>query len=266
MKYTRYDLKNKKNNLVFFLSVISIVLVLALVFGTIISKLFIKGNNDNAVIKNVSKENTLKKDSTKQDVAKQNVVKQDVANKDSKKTENKSYKSNRALESDITNYTIIQCGVFSKKENAEILKKQIKKFGEAFVVNEDNKFKTILGVYNKEETEKIVKIFENSKKEYVKTNIVITPKDKCDIQICELLDASMQVVHKLSQEDVKGVKTKELKTWTENLENIDKSSTNYSLLVSIKNNINNFPETLSKENVIKEKSFIYNTLKKMDKK
>lgn len=254
MKYTRYDLKNKKNNFVFFLSVISIILILALVFGTLISKMFIKDNN-NAVIKNVTKQNEEKKNVNKKE-AKQNT----------KETKSENCENEKYVKGDITNYTIIQCGVFSKKENAEVLKKELAKLGEAFIVNEDNKFKTILGVYNKEETEKIIKILENNKKEYVKINVEITPKDKCDMQICELIDANMQIVHKLSQDDVKGVKTKELKTWAGKLESIDKNSTNYSVLALIKNNIKNFPETLSKESLVKEKSFICNVLKKMYKK
>ncbi|MCY6370754.1 SPOR domain-containing protein [Clostridium ganghwense] len=241
MKYTRYDLKKKNNNLILFIIIIIGILILAFVSGTIISDIFIKGAGDNKVKKNTQNEVQMKQINEKGD--------------------NKNLQQPSL--SDISSFVAIQCGAFSNKDNAQALKIELSKFGKAFSVEEEEKIKVILGIYSEKECSNIINSLKNDKKEYSRVKFELEPKDPCDMQICEMIDANLQIIHKLYDNKVKSVQTKQIKEWVSNLKNVDKNSTNYKLFLSLKDNINKLPEEISKDEIDKQNIFIYNVLKEI---
>lgn len=238
MKYTRYDLKKKNNNFMFFIIVTVAILILAFVSGTILSNIFIKG--DNQAKKSTPKENQGK------------VIEKKEESSNNKETEQKI--------SDITSFSAIQCGAFTNKDNAQGLKMELYKFGKAFFVEDGNKIKVILGIYSEKEALNVIKNLEADGREYSRKNFKPELKDSCDMQICEMIDANLQIIHKLYDDKVKSVQTKQIKEWAANLKEVDKNSSNYKLLLEIKDNINKLPEEISKNDIEKHNIFIYNVL------
>ncbi|MCY6957787.1 SPOR domain-containing protein [Clostridium brassicae] len=238
MKYTRYDMKRKNNNLVFFIVIIAGILIFAFIAGTIISNFFIKDKNNS--IK--PSENSPKKNTE--------IIKKET---------NKNEKNQENVEN-ITEYSAIQCGVFSNKDNAETLKQELNQFGKTFLVNEGDKVKVIFGIYSQKEEEKVLKLLDSKKKEYSKIKFNIQPKDECDIQICKLIDANLQIIHKLDDSKVKAVHTNQIKEWSSKLEETNKEGENYKALIELKNNINNLPKEMSKEHIEQQNAFLYKVL------
>ncbi len=238
MKYTRYDLKKKNNNFMFFIIVIVTILILAFISGTILSNIFIKGDNQ-------AKKSTSNKNNG-------NIIEKKEDSLNNKETEQKI--------SDINSFSAIQCGVFTNKDNAEVLKTELSKFGKAFLVEDGNKIKVILGIYSEKEALDVIKRLEADGKEYSRKNFKPELKDSCDVQICEIIDANLQIIHKLYDDKVKSVQTKQIKEWAANLKEVDKNGSNYKLLLEIKDNINKLPKEISKNDIDKQNIFIYNVL------
>ncbi|MCY6354952.1 SPOR domain-containing protein [Clostridium sp. ZS2-4] len=241
MKYTRYDLKKKNNNFMVFIIVIAVILILAFVCGTILSDIFLKRDNK-------SKKSTQEGNQSK-------VI--------DKKEENPNNKESEYTISDITSFSAIQCGVFTNKDNAQGLKVELSEFGKSFFVEDGNKIKVILGIYSEKEALTVIKKLENDGKEYSRKNFKSELKDSCDMQICEMVDANLQIIHKLYDDKVKSVHTKQIKEWAANLKEVDKNSSNYKVLLQIKDNINKLPEEISKNDIEKQNIFIYHVLNQL---
>jgi hypothetical protein len=67
------------------------------------------------------------------------------------------------------------------------------------------------------------KRLEADGKEYSRKNFKPELKDSCDVQICEIIDANLQIIHKLYDDKVKSVQTKQIKEWAANLKEVDKN-------------------------------------------
>ncbi|AUN11997.1 hypothetical protein RSJ21_16065 [Clostridium botulinum] len=233
MRYTRYDIKKKnKSNFTFFLT-IALVLVLAFILGTVIFNLFSPSN--------IKKGNT----STKNNI---NVVK----NKDNK-TSN-------------SNYIAIQRGVYAKKENVSEVLNSLKPYGNIFTVEDNGKTRVFLGIYEEDEGIKLMKKLTDNKVDNSKITFVMNKKDLCDAEISEIITAYIKVVNKLSEKDVKSVKTEEIKKWMSSLDKVDKNSSNIKTLNNLKEHINKLPKDLTKDQASKSYIFIYNTLKEVNNK
>lgn len=68
-----------------------------------------------------------------------------------------------------------------------------------------------------------------------KVTFIMNKKDLCDAEISEIITAYIKVVNKLSEKDVKSVKTEEIKKWMSSLDKVDKNSSNIKTLNNLKN-------------------------------
>lgn len=233
MRYTRYDIrKRNKSNFTFFL-IITLVLVLAFILGTVIFNLVSPSN--------IKKGNTITKDNT-------NVVK-------SKDNKNNS-----------SNYIVIQRGIYAKKENASGVLNSLKPYGNIFTVEDSGKTRVFLGIYEEDEGVKLMKKLTDNKIDNSKITFIINKKDLCDAEISEIITAYIKVINKLSEKDVKSVKTEEIKKWISSLDKVDKDSSNIKTLNNLKEHINKLPKDLTKDQASKSYIFIYNILKEMNNK
>ncbi|MDU1322479.1 MAG: hypothetical protein E6931_13330 [Clostridium botulinum] len=233
MRYTRYDIrKRNKSNFTFFL-IITLVLVLAFILGTVIFNLVSPSN--------IKKGNTITKDNT-------NVVK------------SKDNKSNSS------NYIIIQRGIYAKKENVSGVLNSLKPYGNIFTVEDNGKTRVFLGIYEEDEGIKLMKKLTDNKIDNSKMTFVINKKDLCDAEISEIITAYIKVVNKLSEKDVKSVKTEEIKKWVSSLDKVEKDSSNIKTLNNLKEHINKLPKDLTKDQSSKSYIFIYNILKEINNK
>ncbi|AYF53299.1 SPOR domain-containing protein [Clostridium botulinum] len=236
MKYTRYDLKknNRKNNGIFFIVLICVILILAFLSGTMISNLFIKKPKQN------------------DDFGKKAV--QNITEKNNNKNKDKSVR-------EINDFIIIQCGVFANAENANILKEKLKSYGNPFIVKENEKNKVILGIYSVVEFQNIEKLLTQDKIELTKVNIKPDLSSKANLQIAQIIDAQLQILHKFSNNKVKSVQTKQVKDWCSNLEQVDKNEKNYDILNKLKDNIKKLPQEITKEKLEEINSYLYKNIK-----
>ncbi|EDU35839.1 hypothetical protein B2H94_13640 [Clostridium sporogenes] len=233
MRYTRYDIrKRNKSNFTFFL-IITLVLVLAFILGTVIFNLVSPSN--------IKKGNTITKDNT-------NVVK------------SKDNKSNSS------NYIIIQRGIYAKKENVSGVLNSLKPYGNIFTIEDNGKTRVFLGIYEEDEGIKLMKKLTDNKIDNSKMTFVINKKDLCDAEISEIITAYIKIVNKLSEKDVKSVKTEEIKKWVSSLDKVEKDSSNIKTLNNLKEHINKLPKDLTKDQSSKSYIFIYNILKEINNK
>ncbi len=233
MKYTRYNYKPpKKNNN--FIIVITLTLIAAIALGTIFSKLIPK-NNANTSVNDKTTKVSLQKDTK--------------VNKDS------AAASKATSDSNIKDYVAIQCGVFSTKASALLLKNSLTEFGTPFIIEEGKLNRVLLGVYPKDAADTIIKQLIAKKISYAKINFKLVGKDSTSAQTNEIISADIKILNKLSEKDTKAIQTVELKKWMGSLKGAEEKSKNYGALTQIKSYITALPQELKKETT--EAGYVY---------
>lgn len=230
MRYTRYDIKKKKNDNVTFLFAIIVVLILSFVIGTIIFQALFKNNMNIPALNN----------------------------RNSDSTSNVSYE-----EKDAVKFIVIQGGVYEAKQNVDITKTALSVYGNPFSIDEQKNTRVLLGIYSDKNAEEVVKKLNEKAVENSKIIFEVKRTDACNTEICEIIDANLQILNALDDKNVQAVQTAGLKKWCSTLNNVEASSKNYAILVELKNYINNLPAEVVKEKVPDNYVFLYNTLKKM---
>ena len=245
MRYTRYNYKppKKTNN---FMMVIILTLIAAIALGTIFSKLLPKNNNANTSVEDKSANPGLEEKGDVSDISDDGV---DVSKVNS--------------ETNVKDYVAIQCGVFSKKENALVLKNSLMQFGTPFIIEEDNLSRVLFGIYPKDGIDVIIKELKDNKIECVKINFQLIGRDITSAQINEMISADIEILNKLSEKDTKAVQTVEFKKWLSSLEGAEEKSESYSDMTEIKTYLTAMPAELKKENTEKEYIYIYKFIKKL---
>lgn len=229
MKYTRYDLKRKERTSNCFLLCLIGVLIGSVLIGTVISKLFFENINST------------------------------IANK------NKNYNVDSVQASEKVEFTLIQCGVFSKKENAEELIGQLNKIGKSFEIEDGNKIRVFFGIYNKTEDAKAgAKLLQDNKFDENNISISVSKDNNCDIQIIDIISADLEVFNKLSDNKVKAIGTDDLKKWTGKLKKPEDNK-NTEVLNELKAYIKKLPNQVTKDNINENQLFIYKQLKNLKK-
>lgn len=234
MKYTRYNIKsNKKDKFLFSFIVISI-LIIAFLIGTIISNVFIKKDGTTLV--------DLKKVPTAQSGKNNNVfVKESTAEK----------------------YVLIQFGMFKNKNYADELKTQLASKQNVYYIQDGDKIRVVDGIFTQESGEKIIKELNNKKLQNSKMTLQIEKKDLCNTEIAEMVNAYISILDKLSEKNIKGIQTEQLKKWIKNIKIPNNDSKNYTTFIELKNNINNMPQKLTKSNIQMSYQFLYKILKEV---
>jgi hypothetical protein len=232
MKYTRYDIKRKNNNNFIFGFVLIGTLVFAFLIGTVISNIFIK-NSTIGDLPEQPKENAAE------------VVRVDENKKNIR-------------------YVAVQGGVFSKPENAEVVKNTLSEVGNPFTVLDTKGTRVFLGIFKEENALEAIKVLNEKTIPNSKLLFDIEVKDNCDYAITEILSAELDILSKLADKNIKSIQTEELKKWcAEELKEVDSNSKNAAVFNSLKEHINSLPMELEKNKTSEIYTYIYDTLKKM---
>lgn len=228
MKYTRYNYKNKKNDVLILFATLLFIAVTSILLGTLLSNMFIK---DSEGIKN-------------------NAITPGV-------------EANKNIEVSSVKFVALQCGYFEQKENAEELKNKIKNLVIPFSISDNNKIRIMAGIYDEKEAVNVIKTLKDNSIDSAKMVFEISKSDECNSEIIEIINAKIEVLTKLKEKDVKSIKIEDLKKWTSSLKDVDKNSKNYSLLNGLKKYINELPNELTKEKVEDIYINLYNILYKL---
>jgi hypothetical protein len=244
VRYTRYNYKpQRKNNN--FMIVIILTLIAAITLGTIFSRLLLKNSEPNTGAEGKTTNIELQKDS---ELNKENV---DV--------------SKVISENQTKDYVAIQCGAYTKNENALVLKNKLIKFGTPFIIEEDNLNKVLLGVYPSGSIDSVMKQLNEDKIDYVKVKLQLISKDRANAQTSEMISADIKILNKLSEKDTKSIQTVELKKWLGSLESSLEKNEGYKDMNEIKSYLTALPEELKREKAEQEYIYIYKFIKKLIK-
>ena len=235
MRYTRYNYKApKKNNN--FIIIITLTLIAAIALGTIFSKLLPNNTKGTSVVDKNTKV-SLEKDG--------------------------SNASKSTPAGNIKDYVALQCGVYSSKEGALLLKDSLTEFGTPFIIEEDNLNKVLVGIYPSDGIDSVVKQLNAKKISFVKVNYQLNAADLTSAQTNEMISANIEILNKLSEKDTKGIQTAKLKKWMLTLKGEDKKSKNYSNMNEIKVYLTALPDEFKKEKTEEGYIYIYKFIKKL---
>ena len=113
----------------------------------------------------------------------------------------------------LPNIIVLQCGYFSKEENAKELVSSLLKYCEPFIVEDDGKYRVIAGIYNEDEGTKKIQEFKSNNIEVTKINLNLQYNGLENKKIIELANGFLTIIDKLQDNTVKSIKTEEFKAW-----------------------------------------------------
>ncbi len=221
MRYTKYQYKKKSNGINFLTSVVMMIVgagAIGLIVGTMIFNT-VWGNK------------LMKIGGTSQEVVADETVKKE------------------AFES-------VQCGYFSKEENANKVLESLGKSYNSFVVKDEDKFRVLAGVFTGEEGDKALKELKEKGIEAAKVKFTLNEEDKVQEQISAISDGYFKIVTTLKNNEVKAVSTSEFKGWTKELPEITEGDKT-EIIGQFKKHIEELPSELKKENLTDELKYIY---------
>lgn len=160
------------------------------------------------------------------------------------------------------NYICIQTGVYTDADNAQEAFKTISPLGNPFTVTEDGNTRVLLGIYTKEQGEKIIQQMNEKSIPNSKFAYKITNEGLCSAEIGEIINANIVVLNRLCESDVKAVEVKDLKSWSKSLKAVDKKSKDFDTLDKLKKYISSLPDEITKDKANENYKFIYTILKK----
>lgn len=245
MGYTRYNYKpRKKQGGNFFLGGV-IIILLAIVIGLLLGKvLFPVGDEENKVIvedKEYNKEND--KINVNAEESKDTEASTGILKKDEKKE-----------------FTIIQCGVYSKIKNAEKALSEIPSSFNKLIIEEKGKFRVIAGIYPKEKADKISDELNKKKITNVKINCNYYINDKDEKITYEIITGFMKILNKLENTQVRSVNTTEFKKWMSELLKNSNNKIENQEIINLKKHIEKLPKELDRKGAKKSLEFIYKML------
>ncbi|MDO4535787.1 MAG: hypothetical protein Q4B63_08275 [Clostridium perfringens] len=264
MKYTRYDLniKKRKNERKKMLVSILSVIVIALVVGVGLYKFIILPTmGDGSINKLLSNEGkgtgTNGGDNLgggNQDGASATAPLENDSNKEAQQTNTTVTQSGGKED-----YIMIQCGVYSKEDGAKTVLSELQKVALGTIIEEDGKYRVVSYIGSESEGDSIVTTLESNNITTSKAKFSIVKSDNCNNKIAEMLNGYIQILNKLDDEGVSGVKTAEFKEWTNALEE-DTNDTNVSVFKELKENINALGEEITKNDLESAYNAIYKVL------
>ncbi|MGL5352131.1 MAG: SPOR domain-containing protein [Clostridium sp.] len=161
-------------------------------------------------------------------------------------------------------YTTVQCGYFSKEENANKVLESLGKSYNSFISKEDDKFRVLAGVFTEEDGDAVVADLKSKGIESAKIKFTLNEEDKVEGQISAIADGYFKIVSTLKDSEVKSLSTTEFKVWAKELPEITEGEKKEAVN-EFKNHIEQLPSDLKKENLTDELKYIYTILIKFKK-
>ena len=230
MRYTRYEYK-KHGKLKFMMSIV-VVITVSIGSGLCISKVIFS-----------SKETLGNNVQTSQN-----------------KGNNVQTSQNKNNSVQVNGIIALQCGYYSKKENADVCIPTISSYCEPFVIEENGNYRVIAGLYNDEIGMKKLEELKSKGIDVAKVTINL-PIDTLDSKkFLQVVEGFLQITSKLEESDVKSVKTAEFKTWVNNIIN-DGKEIESKKLKDLNNYVESLPEEITKSNSANSVKILYSIIK-----
>ncbi|MCQ2022418.1 SPOR domain-containing protein [Clostridium butyricum] len=154
----------------------------------------------------------------------------------------------------------LQCGYYSKKENADISIPTISSYCQPFVVEENGNYRVIAGLYDDELGMKKLDELKGKGIDVAKVSIQIPTDTLEGKKIFQIVEGFLQITSKFEESDVKSVKTADFKTWVDGIIN-DGNSIQSEKLKDIQSYVQSLPDEISKSNSADSIQSLYTLIK-----
>ncbi len=235
MKYTKYQYK-KKNNGIKLLTSLLMTTLSAISIGLLAAWLLLK------VIPNI--DGLKEVNSTPQ-------------------IEENNNKENTSSNEEVERFTLIQCGYFSKEENAkQVLNGMNSDFNSFIVKDAEGKYRVLAGITTEENSSTLMQKLKEKGIENIKVNLDLNKNDEVENQISAITAGYLEILDTAGKEEVKEVNTSDFKKWTNDLEELSDSD-KIEVLKEYKEHIKALPESINKNNIVSELEYVYSILSKI---
>lgn len=154
----------------------------------------------------------------------------------------------------------LQCGYYSKKENADVSIPTISSYCQPFVVEENGNYRVIAGLYDDELGMKKLDELKGKGIDVAKVSIQIPTDTLEGKKIFQIVEGFLQITSKFEESDVKSVKTADFKTWVDGIIN-DGNSIQSEKLKDIQSYVQSLPDEISKSNSADSVQSLYTLIK-----
>lgn len=154
----------------------------------------------------------------------------------------------------------LQCGYYSKKENADISIPTISSYCQPFVVEENGNYRVIAGLYDDELGMKKLDELKGKGIDVAKVSIQIPTDTLEGKKIFQIVEGFLQITSKFEESDVKSVKTADFKTWVDGIIK-DGNSIQSEKLKDIQSYVQSLPDEISKSNSADSVQSLYTLIK-----
>lgn len=224
MRYTKYQYKKKSNGINFLTSLVMMILgagAIGIIVGTIIYNTVLGGKEINPV------------------------------------SQDQSSINNAVGEKEV--FASVQCGVFSKEENAKKVLDNLGKDYNSFIVKEEDKFRVLAGVFTEVDGDKILAEVKAKGMDAAKVKFTLDESDKVQGQVSAIADGYFKIITTLEDKEVKFVSTNDFKAWTKELPEIVEGD-KIEIINEFKKHIEELPDEIKRENLTDELKYIYTVL------
>lgn len=154
----------------------------------------------------------------------------------------------------------LQCGYFSKKENADVCLPTISSYCQPFIVEESGNYRVIAGLYDNEFGMKKMEELKSKGIDVAKVSIEM-PSDTVDgKKFNQIVEGFLQITGKLEESDVKSIKTSEFKVWADNIIN-DGGAAQSEKLKTLQSYVESLPDEITKTNSANAVQVLYTLIK-----
>lgn len=172
---------------------------------------------------------------------------------------NSSSDSDYSNEDELPKIVVLQCGYYSKQENAKESLTALAKYCDPFIVEEDGKYRVLAGIYNEGDGLKKMQEFKSNNIDVTKISLNIPDDSLENKKVIEIVNGFLTIINKLQDNEVKSIKTAEFKTWTDKI--IEDGSNNSKEVNDLENYVKNLPDEIDKANSNTNIQELYNLIK-----
>lgn len=164
---------------------------------------------------------------------------------------------------DLENFALIQCGYFSKEENAkQVLSKIDSKFNPFIAEDSEGKYRVIAGITTDENSSEIIEKLKANGIETAKIKINLDKNDEVQNQITAITNGYLEILNTANEEEVKEINTSDFKGWVNELKEVTDGN-KIEVLSEYKEHIKVLPEVIDKTITVSELEYIYSILSKI---
>jgi hypothetical protein len=172
---------------------------------------------------------------------------------------NSSSNSDYSNEDELPKIIVLQCGYYSKQENAKESLTTLAKYCDPFIVEDDGKYRVLAGIYNEGDGLKKMQEFKSNNIDVTKISLNIPDDSLENKKVIEIVNGFLTIINKLQDNEVKSIKTAEFKTWTDKI--IEDGSNSSKKVNDLENYVKNLPDEIDKANSNTNIQELYNLIK-----